>query len=68
MPESLTDTNWRVVSSRDFDGDGKTDLLWRHAVSGRLVVWWMDGIYRRAGGFTSPDGALETAWTVVGPR
>ncbi|MEO5378274.1 MAG: DUF4347 domain-containing protein [Magnetococcus sp. DMHC-6] len=31
----------RVVS--DFNGDGKSDILWQHSESGQLDVWAMDG-------------------------
>jgi hypothetical protein len=32
----------RARVKRDFDGDGKADVLWRHA-SGPLVIWLMNG-------------------------
>jgi hypothetical protein len=35
-------TTWTVVGQRDFDGDGKVDLLWREA-SGATVIWFMNG-------------------------
>ena len=28
---------------RDFDGDGKSDILWRHRVTGDNAIWLMDG-------------------------
>ncbi len=68
VPEAQSDLAWRVVSSRDLDGDGKSDLIWRNSNSGRLVVWWMDGLYRRSGTFVSPDGAAEVGWIVAGPK
>lgn len=68
VPEAQSDLAWRVVSARDLDGDGKSDLLWRNSNSGRLVAWWMDGLYRRGGTFLSPDGSAEAGWTVVGPK
>ncbi len=49
----------------DFDADGQPDILWRHAVSGRNVVWLMNGRVRRAGVFTSPD-LRDPAWRVAG--
>jgi len=35
-------TDWHIVGTGDFDGDGKGDLLWR-TNSGALAVWEMDG-------------------------
>jgi len=29
--------------ARDFDGDGKSDILWRHATRGEVWLWLMDG-------------------------
>ena len=28
----------------DVDGDGKSDILWRHNTTGQLFVWMMDGV------------------------
>jgi hypothetical protein len=35
-------TNWHVLGTDDFDGDGKADLLWR-TDDGTLAIWAMDG-------------------------
>lgn len=67
-PPSVGDVNWRAVAVGDFNSDGKADVLWRHAFSGRMVVWTMDGLNRVSGAFTSPDGQPDLNWTVVGPR
>ncbi len=32
-----------VVLSKDFDGDQKSDILWRDNVSGQTALWKMDG-------------------------
>jgi hypothetical protein len=37
------DTNWKIVGAADFNGDGKTDIVWRHAVDGRVHVMLMNG-------------------------
>jgi len=28
---TVADANWRVQATGDYDGDGKADVLWRHA-------------------------------------
>jgi hypothetical protein len=47
----------------DFNGDGRTDLLWRNRLTNAAAVWLMNG--------TSPSqivdlGALEEKWRFVG--
>ena len=62
---TVKDLDWSVVGIRDFDGDGKADILWRHQVSGRVYLWFMDGVTRR-----SESGSLPTVgdlrWMIVG--
>jgi len=36
------DADWTIVKTGDFNGDGKSDLLWRHT-SGLVVQWLMNG-------------------------
>jgi hypothetical protein len=32
-------TNWMIAETGDFDGDGKTDLLWRDLNTGTTAIW-----------------------------
>lgn len=48
----------------DFDGDGKSDLLWRRGESGRVVVWLMNTERRIAQG--ELPVMLEDSLTVAG--
>ena len=64
--------NWRMVATGDYNGDGKVDIVWRHAVSGQNVIWFMDGINLISGTFTNPQHArrhqLEDRGAAVGGR
>src|SRR5437879_10194972 len=31
---TVTDLDWQIAAVGDYDGDGKADVLWRHATSG----------------------------------
>jgi endonuclease/exonuclease/phosphatase family metal-dependent hydrolase len=48
----------------DFNGDGKTDLIWRHGTAGQLSAWLMDGINLVHG--TVFDTLGDLGWKVVG--
>jgi uncharacterized delta-60 repeat protein len=43
FPNTVTDQNWQIVSANDFDKDGKDDLFWRNSVTGKNLVWFMNG-------------------------
>lgn len=49
--------------SVDFNGDGKTDILWRHAPSGMLYSWFIDGI---SAVFQDTPGTVDPTWEVTG--
>src|SRR4029450_12361347 len=54
----------------DYNGDGRTDILWRNATSNRLVSWLMNGLVRVSGDFVTQGGvpiALDPGSTVVAP-
>jgi hypothetical protein len=36
-------SNWHIVGTGDFNGDNKTDILWRNDI-GTLQVWTMNGL------------------------
>jgi hypothetical protein len=36
-------TDLKIVGTGDFNGDGKTDIVWENTVTGKRVVWLMNG-------------------------
>jgi hypothetical protein len=34
-PDQTLGTNWKIVGTGDFNGDGKPDLVWQHLVNKR---------------------------------
>ena len=66
LPDRVTDTNWKVVGTGDFNGDGRRDILWQHATERLLSVWLMNGTRLQDGRLLSPDRVASTAWSIVG--
>ena len=65
-PDALPEQTWTIAVTRDFNKDGKTDILWRDT-AGQLVVWYMDGGVLTTGAATNPP-VLDPSWLLVGPR
>ena len=63
-PSRVTDTNWRIVGSGDFDRDGRADLVWQHQVTGQSSVWFMNGTTQVRGTLLSPPGVADTNWQI----
>jgi hypothetical protein len=54
-------TMWSVVGTGDFDGDGRSDIVWRDT-SGNTSVWLMNGAaVSLSGGF----GVVPTSWSMA---
>jgi hypothetical protein len=61
---TVLDSNWQVVGVRDFNGDGKADILWRNMSTGENVIWLMDGTSMLAGSAPIPT-VSDPSWKVV---
>src|SRR5438874_1018253 len=48
----------------DFDGDCKSDVLWRNSATGEDYVWLMNGLTIATGGFLTTVG--DPAWQIQG--
>ena len=64
----VSDTNWRIAGTGDFNSDGKTDILWRYhgpgTYEGLNVIWHMDGTIRLNEVIFSR--VTDTAWEIGG--
>ncbi len=62
-PSSVSDTNWRIAGTGDFDRDNNMDLVLRNSVTGQVDVWLMEGVNLRSVGVVStvPDAAWRIA-------
>jgi hypothetical protein len=58
----LTDPNWKPAFAGDFNGDGKTDILWR-ADNGTVALWQMNGAQVAA---NITIGNVGTEWRLFG--
>jgi hypothetical protein len=55
-------TQWQVVGTADFTGDGKPDLLGQHPSTGAVLLWEMDGPTYVGGTMVNAGGTL---WRVA---
>jgi len=62
---SMTDLNWKIAGVGDFNGDGKSDILWRNSATGQNAIWMMNGTATAAGtGFVASMTDLN--WKIAG--
>ena len=65
-PATPGKAGWRVATTLDLNGDGKTDLLFQHD-DGTVAVWLMDGINLISGHLLNPENP-GAGWRIAGPR
>ena len=55
-------TNWLIQGLRDFNGDGRADVLWREQASGNTYMWMMNGASAVGVGYT--EAQADNTWTI----
>jgi FG-GAP-like repeat/Lectin C-type domain len=68
----VADTDWKMITAADFNGDGKADILWHNSSNGDNAVWFMDATSVTNGRyssdeqfFTSSRRFTDTNWEMV---
>jgi hypothetical protein len=61
----LVDPAWSIVATRDFNGDGRSDILWRHT-SGTLSDWLgqTNGAFLDNG--ANAGASVDPQWKIIG--
>ena len=57
----LLDPSWTYVTTGDYNGDGKADLILRNTSTGETVMWLMNGAAPSAGYRLS----IDPQWSVT---
>ena len=60
----VADQNLKVVAIADFDGDGFSDIYWRHSTTGSNTLWLMNGLTPKSNTVVYAEPNL--AWKIVG--
>ncbi len=64
----MPDASWSVAGIGDFDGDGRSDVLWRNS-SGEVAGWLMNGSMVAAGSditFAGSAARPDASWSIAG--
>jgi hypothetical protein len=68
FPTAVADLDWKIDGIGDFNGDGKSDMLWRYYggdyYQGLNVIWYMDGETLTSYGY--PTAITKLGWKAEG--
>jgi len=65
----LVDASWSALGVGDFNGDGMSDVIWRHSTDGSLAEWQMNGATVTSSAAPTFNGFAVTpdaSWSVGG--
>ncbi len=64
-PGQVADPNWQMVATCDMNGDGRTDIIWRHGTIGWISVWFMQGTQLASSTLLNPSRIEDPGWHIV---
>ena len=62
-PAGTGGAGWNIAGTGDFNGDGKSDILWENSATNGVWIWEMDGTTQIGGGSVGTGGA---GWSIAG--
>jgi FtsP/CotA-like multicopper oxidase with cupredoxin domain len=65
LPSEPDPTNWKIVTTGDFNSDVYPDILWRNSSTGVNRIWYMNGATPAVPGIGYLDPVADTTWTIV---
>jgi hypothetical protein len=64
VSRTMSDGNWLVVGTGDFNEDTHADILWRNKVTGETRVWYMNGTAYLGEAQLTPS-VPDVTWRIV---
>jgi hypothetical protein len=53
---------WTVAGVADFNGDGRSDILWRNTSTGQVAIWFMNGLTVTTAAVV---GTVAASWSIA---
>jgi len=60
---TVLDPGWQIDSFGNFNGDNKTDILWRNSTTGQVNIWLTNGT--QAPTESSPATVSDMNWKII---
>jgi hypothetical protein len=65
-PGVIPDANWKITAIIDANADTQPDIVWHHATTGMIIIWYMNGVTQTSDPIFSES--VPTNWKIVGPK